>query len=107
MKAGRQKPMSENLPALLIVNLLLEHIEDSRNHIDERLVSQGQTIFNEVTTFVRMMLHNQTANPNVDAVSLNPYCEVTEAISFLFFSVLPRKDYEGFFEHISKLTRCY
>ena len=73
----------------------------------DKLVSRGRTPINEATAHARKMLHKQATIPIVDAVTLDPEGEVTETISLPLFPVVPRKDYEGFFEHIHKLTQWY
>ncbi len=86
---------------------LTPHLEVNSCMQLERLVSRGQTLINEATTHARILLHEQITIPIVDAVTLDPKGEVTETISLPLFPVVPRKDYEGFFEHISKLTQWY
>jgi hypothetical protein len=43
MTTGRQQPMSEHPPTLLIVYLRPDHDEDARYHIDETLITAGIT----------------------------------------------------------------
>lgn len=49
----------------------------------------------------REMLQEQATITLVDAINIDPDDEVTETISPPLFSVVPRGDYERFFEHIS------